>query len=74
MFYLRFKSDDATFGKHIGHIVKEKSISNCASAKATSKYDRAERKKVEYLYWVRILIFILKSTYETCSLHECIYF
>ena len=45
MFYLRFKSDDATFGRHIGHIVKEKSISNWASAKATSKYDCAAEKK-----------------------------
>ena len=35
--YLRFKFDDATFGRHTGHTVKSKSISNSASANATSK-------------------------------------
>ena len=43
--YLRFKSDDADFGKHIGHILKVNSISNWTSAKATSKYDRAAGRK-----------------------------
>ena len=46
MFYLRFKSDDANSGKHIGHTVKAKSISKSALAKATSKYDCAVKNKI----------------------------
>ena len=49
--YLRFKSNDENFGRHTGHIVKENSISSWTSAKATSKYDRAARKKLKNLYF-----------------------
>ena len=48
--YLRFKSNDENFGRHTGHIVKENSISSWTSAKATSKYDRAARKKIKNLH------------------------
>ena len=43
--YLRFKFVEATFGRQTGHTLKSKSISNSASAKATSKYDCAVEKK-----------------------------
>ena len=58
--YLRFKFVEATFGRQTGHTLKSKSISNSASAKATSKYDKAVGKMfIKSLF--RILIFDIHS-------------
>ena len=48
--YLRFKFDDENCGRHTGHILRSNSILDWASTNATSKYERAARKKLINLY------------------------
>ena len=59
--YLRFRSDDAFFGKHTGQVLESNSISNSTSANATSKYDSATKKilyiVIVFLKWVFLIYF-----------------